>query len=162
MKRVVLCLAAGLAIVLSSVPAASAATFDIRAKWRSCQTSTSALSFRTEFLNPADLYGTGRYLIKSQIRWDKNASGMWRALDVHTIQTPWTEITNLEYDFGLSHGDRTKWGKLFEKRWRAHVIVKLIKNRPGPKDNRVELVERFFEKPMFTERAKCDEGIWLP
>lgn len=162
MKRFVLCFAASLAIVLSSVTAASAASFDVRAKWRSCQTGTAALSFRTEFLDPADWYGAGKYLIKSQIRWDKYAYGMWRKVDANTIQKPWTHISNLEYDFGLSHGDRTAWGNLFDERWRAHVIVKLIKNRPGPKDDRVEMVERFFERAQFTERAKCDEGVWLP
>lgn len=162
MKRVVLCFAASLVLLLSSVPVASAATFEIRAKWRSCQTTTAALSFRTTFSKPASWHGDGTYLIKSQIRWDKYASGSWRKLDVSTNQTPWTEITNPEFDLGLSHGDRTNWGNLFERRWRAHVIVKLIKNRPGPKDNRVDIEERFFEKPMFDERAKCDEGVWLP
>jgi hypothetical protein len=157
-RRIVLCLAASLAVMLSWVPLASASV-DIRKKWRNCDTNKAGLSFRTEFQNPASWYGTGKYLIKSQIRWDKYASGMWRKLDANTIQTPWTKITNLQYDFGLSHGDRTDWGFWFPKRWRAHVVVKLIKNRPGPKDKRVDTVERWFEKPQFNEVGSCGDGV---
>ncbi len=160
MRRVaVSCFVAAFVLTLSWVPLASAATFDIRAKWRNCENRKAGLSFRTEFLDPADHYGSGKYMIKSQIRWDKYAYDRWRKLDANTIETPWTRITNLAYDFGQSHGDRTSWGNLFSKRWRAHVTVKLIKNRPGPRDKRVEMVERFFEKPMFSERGSCGDGV---
>ena len=141
-----------------AVPAASAETFHIRGKWRDCETLSAGLSYRTEFLRPADYYGPGRYLIKSQIRWDKYAYGMWRKVDANTSQTEWLQINNPDYNFGSPHGDRTVWGHLFSQRWRAHVIVKLIKNRPGPKDKTVETVERFLEKRMFPDRCGVNFG----
>jgi len=153
MRRVVSCLAVTVSLALCFVSIASAATFNIRSKWMDCSTTKSGLSFRTEFNYPARAYGTGRYLIKSQIRWDRHTSAGWRNWDRNTIQTEWTEITNPDFNFGLSHGDRTNWGESwFAGRWRAHVIVKLIKNRAGPKDKQVEKVERFFEKPQFHAR----------
>jgi hypothetical protein len=161
MRKFILSAAVGVALLLSSASVSSAGETQIIAKWRNCDTTKAGLSFRTTFYSPARNYGSGRYLIKSEIRWDKYRYGMWRASDVSTRQTPWLKIRNPEYHFSLSHGDRTTWGaSLFAERWRAHVTVKLIKNRPGPKDKRVETVERFFEKPMFTEVGAC-EGVSL-
>ena len=159
MPRFIVCVCAAAAIALVAVAPSSAAEVKVLGKWRNCETGQAALTYRTTFINPARSYGMGRYLIKSQIRWDKNASDQWRNLDTNTIQTPWKTITNGEFDFSQSHGDRTNWGDWFFRRWRAHVIVKLIKNRPGPKDKRVETVERFFERPMFHERGSCDVSI---
>lgn len=160
MRNIILCFTASAAVVLGSASLASAGWTDVRSKWRDCDSTSSGLSYRTTFPNPARYYGHGRYLIKSQIRWDKYAYGMWRKRDANTIQTPWTKITNEEYDFSQAHGDRTVWGNdLYYQRWRAHVIVKLIKNRKGPKDKRVETVERSFEKAVFPERGSCGVTI---
>lgn len=161
MRKVICCIAASAAVVLGSASPAFAGQLDVRFKWRHCENAAAGLGFRTTFFRPAASYnsGPGRYMIKSQIRWDKHTSAGWRQSSVDTNQSDWIQINSPAYNPTLLHGDRTDWGyRLFRGRWRAHVIVKLIKNRPGPKDNRVDIVERFFEKPMFHERGSYCEG----
>jgi hypothetical protein len=159
MRKAFACFAASAAVVLGSASPALADDLKVRAHWKSCETLAAGLSFRTEFSPPARYYGEGRYLIKSEIRWDKYTSaGSWRVRDSNTIQTPWLQINNPNYEYGLSHGDRTTWGNLYPNHWRAHVTVKLIKNRPGPKDKRVATVERLFNKGTFRERGSYCQG----
>ena len=161
MRRVVCLIVASASIVLSSVSPAVADDLDIRFKWRACENAAAGLGFRTTFFHPADYYDPGRYMIKSQIRWDKYTSAGWRHLDVSTNKSDWLQINNPDYSPSLLHGDRTVWGNLYSRQWRAHVIVKLIKNRVGPRDKRVATEERFFQKPMFDERGSyCPGGSY--
>ena len=75
MRRVVCCIAASAAVVLCLASPALADDLKVRAHWKSCETLAAGLSFRTEFSPPARYYGEGRYLIKSEIRWDKYTVG---------------------------------------------------------------------------------------
>ena len=158
MRKVACVLAASTAVVFGSASSALADSFDIREKWRDCDDLSARLSFKATFTKPADFYGTGRYLIKSQIRWDKHTSAGWRNWDTNTVQTNWLQINNPNYSHTVFQADRTVWSTSYNRRWQAHVIVKLIKNRVGPRDRRVATIERWFSQAMFRERGQ-DCGV---
>ena len=153
------CLIAAVVLV-GAVPAqAGTGTFVTKAKWKNCETKQSAIRVKATFPNVASYYGKGRYLVKKEIRWDVLKSGMWRREDSTTQQTQWVKINataqGLNWDFVTSIGDRTGWGNLYDSRWRAHVTFKLIKNRKGPKDKRVDTIEIFPTKGLFAEVGSC-------
>lgn len=155
MRRLVVAGMASAFLALSVAPLASAGTLKPLSKWRDCESQQSGLTYRTTFNNVADWYGSGRYMIKSEVRWDRYAFDRWYNRDTNTISTNWLKITNPQYDFSHFHGDKTGWGTIYSERWRAHVIVKLLKNRKGPKDKRVDIVHSYFEKGFFPERGNC-------
>ncbi len=144
--------AAGLCAV---APAANAGDAKTLSKWKNCETTQSAITVKTTFTDPAAAYGNGRYMVKKWIRWDYlKSGGQWRNGDTAHTETAWLEITNPQYDFVSTIGDKTKWLSLYTSLWRAHVIIKLLKNRPGPKDKVVETVEIWPMKGSF--RNICD------
>jgi len=63
------------------------------------------------------------------------------------------QVNNPTWDFVTSIGDVTNWGAEYGQRWRAVVTFKLIRNRPGPVDKRVDTVERWLTKGMFAEQG---------
>lgn len=143
-------------LALSMAPVASSAgALKPLNKWRDCESQKSGLTYRTTFGDVARWHESGRYMIKSEVRWDTSAFDRWYNRDATTSSTEWLHITNEEYDFSHFHGDRTSWGSVYSDQWRAHVIVKLIKNRAGPKDKRVDTVHGYFEKGFFPERSDC-------
>lgn len=145
---------------LAATGPALAGSITTRAKWKNCSTTQAGLSATATFTNVAGIYGPGRYLVKKQIRWDRLiGSGRWRAGDVHTTQTSWITISNTQYDFRTRVADRTTWGNAYFTRWRAHVIVKLIKNRRGPKDKKVDQIDLYPTTGSFREVGSCGTPV---
>lgn len=143
-----------LLLLAASMSPAQAGTFKTVTKWKNCDTTKAAIGVKATFSNPATVYGTGRYMVTKEIRWDYlKAPGQWRRADSVKTQTNWLKISNPDYDFVSSIGDKTTWGLLYNERWRAHITIKLIKNRPGPRDRRVDMIEIWPAKGSFQERG---------
>jgi hypothetical protein len=158
--RLLLACLTGLVLTCGFVVPASAGTFQTTAKWKNCDNTTSAISIRGTFTDPARYHGKGRYMVKKWIRWDYlQTRGQWRAADTWASETRWVKVNNLSWDFVSTAADRTNWAGLYYDRWRAHVTIKLIKNRPGPRDKTVEVIDIFPMKGSFTERGS---NCWEP
>ncbi len=153
--RVALVLVGALCAWGAAVPAAQAGTFDVIARWRNCDTYQAAISIRATFRDPVRHYGEGKYMVKKWVKWDAlKVGGQWRQRDRHYSERGWVHATNPNWDFVSTAADRTTWGPtLYAERWRAHVTIQLLKNRPGPRDKKVDELDLFFEKRQFTERC---------
>lgn len=151
----------GLALLVTAASLATAGpalsgTFATTAKWKDCETTKAGIRVTATFSNVAAIHGTGRYLVKKEIRWDRLVgSGRWRSSDVHTTQTSWIRIDDTAYDVVTTVGDTTVWGGSYSGGWRAHVTFKLIKNRVGPKDDRVDLIDIYPTKGSFANVGNC-------
>lgn len=139
------------ALLLAWTPSAEAATFKTRDKWRNCDTFKSAISVRVTFTDPARSYGNGKYMVKRWVEWEYWKGGKWKEADRHYTESTWQKITNPAYDWVTTPGDRTGWHGLYREHWRAKVTVKLIKNRPGPRDKKVEELQIYPTKGSFRE-----------
>lgn len=96
-------------------------------------------------------YPPGTYYITSEIRWDLNKSGSWRNMDHHKVQSPKYKINaNRSYTIRVNNGDRTVWGASYNRWWKAHVIVKLMRVRSGP-DKTVLREDRYYSRAHFRE-----------
>ncbi len=143
-------------VALAAAGPALSGTFTTRAKWKNCATTQAGIRLTATFADVAAIHGSGRYMVKKEIRWDRLiGSGRWRASDTHTTQTAWITIDNPSYDFVSSIGDVTAWGNSYPRLWRAHVTFKLIKNRPGPRDKRVDLIDVYPRQGSFRDLASC-------
>ncbi|MBA4607700.1 MULTISPECIES: hypothetical protein [Aeromicrobium] len=152
-RRITLVVTLLAALILGFAPAAQAGTFRITTRWKSCDTFKSAIAVRVTFKDPAYLYGSGKYMVKRWIEWEVYKSGMWREEDRYYSESNWVKVTNKNYDWTTTPGDRTGWGNtgLYYSHWRAKVTVKLIKNRKGPRDKKVDEVQIFPMKGSFRE-----------
>jgi hypothetical protein len=148
-------------LALATAGPALSGTFVTRAKWKNCDTTKVGISVAGTFTDVATIHGTGRYMVKKEVRWDRLiGSGRWRASDVHSTETRWLTIRNPSYDFVSSIGDTTVWGATYPRRWRAHVTLKLVKNRPGPRDKKVDEIDISPTKGSFREvGSSCDGGV---
>ncbi|KQZ70652.1 hypothetical protein [Nocardioides sp. Root151] len=139
------------ALMLAFTTSAAAGTFKTTAKWRNCDTYKSAISVRVTFSDPADLYGKGKYMVKRWVKWQYYKGGTWRTADPRHTESGWLQINNLKYDYITTAADRTNWLGLYYSHWRAEVTVQLLKNRPGPRDRKVDEVKIFPTKGSFRE-----------
>jgi hypothetical protein len=147
-------------MLVGGVTPAEAGTFTTTAKWRNCDDDKAAISIRATFSNPAAIYGTGRFMIKKWVVWDTaKAGGTWRERDRNYTETNWVQINNTDYDFISTAADKTNWGALYDQLWRAHVTIKLVKNRPGPRDKLVDEIDLTPRKNSFPEQGTfCGVG----
>ncbi|MET1131831.1 MAG: hypothetical protein ABWX60_00240 [Aeromicrobium sp.] len=139
------------ALVLAFAPAAQAGTFRITTRWKNCDTFKAAIAVRTTFSNVAATHGTGKYMVKRWIEWEYYKGDTWKEADRNYTESSWVKITNTSYDWVTTPGDRTAWHNLYYSHWRAKVTVKLIKNRKGPRDKKVDEVQIFPMKGSFRE-----------
>lgn len=151
--------ASACALLLVAAPA-QAGESTTTAKWRNCDTRTAGISVRATFRGPAALYGTGRFMIKKWIKWEKYDAGRWLERDRSYTETSWLQINNPQYNFVSTAGDRTGWAALYYNHWRANVTIKLVKNRPGPVDKTVDTIQLLPTKGSFREVASnCGVGF---
>ncbi len=152
---------AALALVVTTIGLATAGpalsgTFQTRGKWKNCETTQAGIQITATFADVAAIHGPGRYMVTKEIRWDRLiGTGRWRASDVHSTQTTWISIGNPQYDVVTTIGDRTTWGASYRRNWRAHVTFTLIRNRPGPRDKRVDIVDIYPAKGSFRDVVDC-------
>lgn len=139
------------ALVLAFAPAAQAGTSKITTKWRNCDNFTAAIGVRVTFTDPVRYYGKGKYMVKRWIEWEYYKGGTWREADRRYTESTWRKVTNPNFDWVTTPADRTGWQNLYYSHWRAKVTVKLIKNRPGPRDKKVDEVQIFPMKGSFRE-----------
>lgn len=140
------------ALVLAFAPAAQAGSSKITAKWRNCDNYQAAIKVRATFNDPARYYGKGRYMVKRWVEWEYyKGNGAWREADRRYTESSWLKVTNLNFDWVTTAADRTNWQNLYYSHWRAKVTVKLIKNRPGPRDKKVDEIQIFPMKGSFRE-----------
>lgn len=146
--------------LLAWLPPAQAGTFETTSKWKSCDSRKAGIAVKARFSRPASYDGPGRYMVKKWVEWDVlKAGGQWRERDRHYAETNWVKITNTDYDFVTSVGDSTNWGALYDSGWRAKVTFKLIKNRKGPRDKKVDEIQIFPTKGSFREQGTfCSPG----
>lgn len=147
-------------LALATAGPALSGTFVTGAKWKNCDTTKAGILVTGTFTDVAAIHGTGRYMVKKEVRWDRLiGSGRWRASDVRSTETRWLTIRNPSYDFVSSIGDTTVWGATYPDRWRAHVTLELVKNRPGPRDKKVDEIDIYPTKGSFREvGSSCDGG----
>lgn len=140
-------------LVAVGVPSsAEAATFTTTSKWKNCDTTRAGLAIRTTFRDPVRYYGSGQYMVKRRIVWERLiGTGRWAESDRYASQSSWMKITNPDYDYVTTVGDTTTWGSTYYRYWRAKVTVQLIKNRPGPYDKKVEELVIWPTKGSFRE-----------
>jgi hypothetical protein len=139
------------ALVLAFAPAAQAGSHRTTTKWRNCDTYKAAVAVKATFGNVAAIHGKGRYMVKRWIEWEYFKGGTWKEADRYYSQSSWVKVTNTNYDWITTAGDRTGWQGLYYSHWRAKVTVKLIKNRPGPRDKKVDDIQIFPMKGSFRE-----------
>lgn len=139
------------ALVLAFAPAAQAGSWKTTTKWRNCDKQKAAIGVRVTFTDPARYYGTGKYMVKRWIEWEYYKGGKWREADRYYRESDWVKVTNLSYDWVTTPADRVAWAGLYYSHWRAKVTVKLIKNRPGPRDKKVDEIQIFPMKGSFRE-----------
>ncbi len=155
----------GTTVALAIAGPAAGATFTTRAKWKNCDTRTAGIHVTGTFPGVSAIHGEGRYMVKKEIRWDRLiGSGRWRVSDTRRTQTAWTQVGNPSFNFVTSIGDTTNWGATYLRGWRAHVTLKLIKNRPGPRDQKVDEIDIYPTKGSFREMGSyCDaQGVPAP
>ena len=137
---------------LATAGPALSGTFTLRDRWKSCDTTKAAIGVKATFADVAAIHGPGRYRVQKEIRWDRLiGSGRWRNSDVNKTQTGWITIRNTSYDFVTSAGDRTTWGATYHRLWRARVTFKLIKERRGPINKKVDQTDVELLKGSFRE-----------
>ncbi|MDP3967029.1 MAG: hypothetical protein Q8Q02_02015 [Nocardioides sp.] len=143
-------------LVLVTASPGTAGTFQTVAKWKNCETTKAGITIRGTFAGPAALYGPGRFKVKKAIRWDVyKGDGKWRVRDNVKTSTEWMKIRNPNYDLVTSIGDRTTWGNIYRKNWRAHVTLTLIKYRRGPANKKVDKIDIYPQKGSFKEKGSC-------
>lgn len=142
------------ALLLGVLPStASAGEFITRAKWKNCDNAKASILITATFRAPARYYGNGKYMVKKQIKWQKYDAGRWLERDHHDTKTEWLKITNQNYDFVTSIGDKTSWGYIYGANWRAQITFKLLKNRKGPIDKKVDEIKIYPKKGSFREQG---------
>jgi hypothetical protein len=142
-------------VAVAGTSGAQAGDFVTKSTWRNCDTTQSGIAVQATFRRPASSDGPGRYMVKKWIEWEKYDAGRWLERDRSYTETNWVKISNSNYSFVTTAGDRTTWLVLYYQQWRAKVTFKLMKNRPGPKDKVVDTVQIFPTKPSFTEVVAC-------
>lgn len=139
------------ALMLAFTPPASAGTQEIKTRWRNCDKFTSAISVKAKFFRPVQYHGKGRYMVKRWVKWQYWKGGSWRTADRRYTESNWLKITNPRYNYVTTAADRTNWAGLYYSHWRVEVTVKLIKNRKGPRDKKVDEIQIFPKKGSFRE-----------
>jgi hypothetical protein len=141
------------ALMVTGTSVAHADSTTTLARWRNCDTLNAAVKIRATFSDPARYFGEGRYMVKKSIKWQKvGAGGNWiYGGDDYYAETGWLKVTNVNYDFVSTAGDRTNWGNVYPRLWRAKVTIQLLKNRPGPRDKKVAEFELTPRKAAFQE-----------
>ena len=101
-------------------------------------------------------------MVKKWVEWEYlKTKGEWREADRRYTETNWLKITNTDYDFVSTIGDATNWVNLYDSGWRAKVTFKLIKNRTGPRDKKVDEIQIFPGKGSFREEGTYCDGNGL-